>query len=64
VNAKEHYPEWKYNPDLKARQLLIELNVKLIGEKPVIRVIPFGVECSILLELNKPFDNINKGLYT
>jgi dipeptidase D len=53
VTAESDYPEWKYNPDSKVRQLFIDLYEKLFGEKPLISAIHAGLECAIF---DKKFD--------
>ena len=53
VTAESDYPEWKYNPDSKVRQLFIDLYEKLSGEKPLISAIHAGLECAIF---DKKFD--------
>ena len=50
VTAESDYPEWKYDPDSKVRQLFVDLYEKLFGEKPHISAIHAGLECAIFAE--------------
>jgi len=62
VTAESDYPEWKYNPDSKVRQLFIELYEKLFGEKPLISAIHAGLECAIFdKKFNGNLDMISIG---
>lgn len=47
VTAESDYPEWKYNPDSKVRQIFMDLYEKLFGKKPLISAIHAGLECAI-----------------
>ena len=62
VTAESDYPEWKYNPDSKVRQLFIDLYEKLFGEKPLISAIHAGLECAIFdKKFNGNLDMISIG---
>ncbi|MGL6198037.1 MAG: aminoacyl-histidine dipeptidase [Lachnospiraceae bacterium] len=62
VTAEAAYPEWKYNPDSRLRQLFVELYEKLYGEKPQISAIHAGLECAIFDEkFNGNMDLISIG---
>lgn len=50
VTAEAGYPEWKYDPDSKVRQLFVDLYEDLFGEKPLISAIHAGLECAIFAE--------------
>ncbi|WP_024345190.1 aminoacyl-histidine dipeptidase [Lacrimispora indolis] len=62
VTAESDYPEWKYNPDSKVRQLFIDLYENLFGEKPLISAIHAGLECAIFdKKFNGNLDMISIG---
>ncbi|WP_024294113.1 aminoacyl-histidine dipeptidase [Lacrimispora indolis] len=62
VSAESDYPEWKYNPDSKVRQLFIDLYENLFGEKPLISAIHAGLECAIFdKKFNGNLDMISIG---
>ncbi|MHC6180632.1 aminoacyl-histidine dipeptidase [Clostridium sp. JNZ X4-2] len=50
VAAESAYPEWKYNPDSKIREVFIEVYEKLFGKKPLVSAIHAGLECALFEE--------------
>ena len=50
VSEESVYPEWRYNPDSKIRDFLVELYKKLFGKKPLVNATHAGLECGIFDE--------------
>lgn len=50
VAEESGYPEWRYNPNSKIRELLVETYEKLFGAKPLVNAIHAGLECAIFDE--------------
>lgn len=56
------YPEWKYNPDSKIREVFIDVYEKLFGKKPLVTAIHAGLECALFAEkFNGQLDMISFG---
>ncbi|WP_333859509.1 aminoacyl-histidine dipeptidase [Clostridium sp.] len=62
VVAESAYPEWKYNPDSKIREVFIDVYEKLFGKKPLVTAIHAGLECALFEEkFNGQLDMISFG---
>ena len=47
VTKEGEYPEWRYNPNSRVRDILVGLHEKLFGEAPKIDAIHAGLECAV-----------------
>jgi dipeptidase D len=62
VVAESAYPEWKYNPNSKIREIFIDVYEKLFGKKPLVTAIHAGLECALFEEkFNGQLDMISFG---
>ncbi|CAB1242158.1 aminoacyl-histidine dipeptidase [Clostridium sp. MT-14] len=62
VTVEAAYPEWKYNPDSKIREVFIDVYERLFGKKPLVTAIHAGLECALFEEkFNGQLDMISFG---
>ncbi|MEY8762333.1 MULTISPECIES: aminoacyl-histidine dipeptidase [Clostridium] len=62
VTGEASYPEWKYNPDSKIREVFIDVYERLFGKKPLVTAIHAGLECALFEEkFNGQLDMISLG---
>ena len=47
ITSEADYPEWKFNPESKVRQVFSDLYEELFNQKPLISAIHAGLECAI-----------------
>ena len=55
------YPGWKFNPESKLREHMVEVYRKMYGKDPKVEAIHAGLECGLLSEKIKGLDCISIG---